>query len=189
MRQRAGSIRSMALACVVGMSACTGDDSGREATEGVLDRDGAATQQTEAADVRFLRDMIDHHEGLVVMAERAHERAADDSVRVVAENLHMMQAAERDTMVSMLASMFGEQHTPQPMEMHQAQADSLAQMTGVEHDRYFLETVIAHHQGALDMIDRMLPNLTTDHIRMMAENMRSAQQREIQELEGKLATL
>lgn len=173
----------------VALSACGGSDSPGEDTQSDADSGSAVTAQSPSGDPQFLRQMSDHHEGLVLIAEQARTRAQDDSVRAVAENLHMKQAAERDSMVAMLSEMFSEQHTAQPMAKNRAQADSASQMSGPEHDQYFLRTVIAHHEEGIQMIDQQMPNLTMDHVRLMAEKMRGDQQREIQELEGKLGSL
>ena len=178
-----------AVALAVALTACGGGDTESEQTAAAGDTGSAASMESPSADVQFLRQMSDHHEGLVLIAEQAHMRAQDDSVQSVAEKLHMKQAAERDSMVAMLSDMFSEQHTPEAMAKNRAQADSVSDMSGTEADRYFLQTVIGHHQEGIVMIDQQLPSFSMDHVRMMAERMRSDQQREIQELEGKLSSL
>lgn len=180
---------SLLAAALLGLIACAGDsgDAGDNSADTTAIAGEAAAQAS--ADVDFLRQMSDHHEGLVLIAERAHERATDDSVRSVAENLHMKQAAERDSMVAMLSTAFQQQHTPQAMAKNRAQADSVAAQSGTEADRYFLNTTIAHHREGIGMIDQHFGHLTNPEVRSMAEKMKGDQQREIQELEGKLADL
>jgi uncharacterized protein (DUF305 family) len=148
-------------------------------------------QQTPAADAdhEFLRMMSDHHEGLEVMGADAMNRAVDDSVKTAAHNLHTKQAAQQDTMVAMIQRMYNEQHAPTIMPKNAAQADSLQQMSGADADRYFLRTTIAHHQEGIGMIDRFLPRFTKPEVRQMAERMREEQQRETQELQGKLSQM
>lgn len=185
-----GTSRFGLVIVALAVGACGGSDSAAEEdTQLNSDSGSAMSAQSPSGDVQFLRQMSDHHEGLVLIAEQAHTRAQDDSVRSVAENLHMKQAAERDSMVAMLSEMFSEQHAAQPMQKNRAQADSVSQMSGTEHDRYFLRTVIAHHQEGIRMIEQQMPGMTMDHVRMLAEKMRGDQQREIQELEGKLGSL
>lgn len=148
----------------------------------------AGGQQGPAQDPdhEFLRMMSDHHEGLEVIGAEAMNRAVDDSVKSAAHNLHTKQAAQQDTMVMMIQRMYNEQHTPTIMPKNAAQADSLRQMSGTDADRYFLRTTIAHHEEGIEMIDRFLPRFTKPEVRQMAEKMREGQQREIQELQGKL---
>lgn len=179
--------RTLTLALALAAGACGDGDDGAETA---ADTTAAAPPApAAAADAEFLREMTNHHEGLVLIAERAHTRAADDSVRTVAGNLHTKQSTERDSMVAMLGRDFGQQHTPQAMQKNVAQADTVAQKSAAEHDRYFLETVIAHHREGIGMIDRFLPRLTNAQVRSMTEQMKAVQQAEIQELEGKLGSL
>lgn len=178
--------RTLSLTVVVLLAACGG-----EGNEENPDTTAMADQPAAQAggDADFLRQMSDHHEGLVLIAEQAHTRATDDSVRSAAENLHMKQAMERDSMVAMLSSKFQQRHSPEAMAKNRAQADSVAQMSGAAADRYFVQTTIAHHREGLAMIDQHMGHLTDAQVRSMAEQMRSAQQREIQELEQKLQQL
>ena len=184
---RVGS--KVAVALVVTLAACAGGDTDSGGAAVGDGSGGAATVDSPSADVQFLRQMSDHHQGLVLISEQAHTRAQDDSVRTVAENFHMKQAAERDSMIAMLSEMFNEQHTPEAMAKNRAQADSVSGMSGTEADRYYLQTVIGHHREGIATIDQQMPSLSMDHVRTMAERMRSDQQREIQELEGKLESL
>lgn len=148
-------------------------------------RQGAAQEP----DHEFLRMMSDHHLGLAAMGEDAANRAADASVKSAARKLTTKQAAQRDTMVAMIRRMYDERHDPAIMPQNRAQADSLRQTSGPEVDRYFLRTTIAHHEEGTRMIDRFMPRFTRPEVRQMAERMRAEQQREIQELRGKLQRL
>ena len=141
------------------------------------------------ADHEFLRMMSDHHEGLVVMGEDAMNRAADDSVKSAAHMLHTKQMAGRDSMVAMIQQMYNEQHQATIMPKNAAQADSLRQMSGEATDRYFLQTTIAHHQEGIAMIDQFMQRFTKPEVRQMAEKMRAEQEKEIEELQGKLSSL
>ena len=150
---------------------------------------GGEQSPAQDADHEFLRMMSDHHEGLVVMGEDAMNRAVDDSVKSAAHMLHTKQDAGQDTMVMTIQRMYNEQHTPTIMPKNAAQADSLRQMNGAAADQYFLRTTIAHHEEGIQMIDQFLPRFTKPEVRQMAEKMRQEQQREIQELQGKLGQM
>jgi uncharacterized protein (DUF305 family) len=133
--------------------------------------------------------MSDHHEGLVAMGAEAMDLATDDSVRSAAYVLHTKQQAERDSMVAMIQSEYGEQHHPTAMPKNAAQTDSLQEAAGVERDRYFVQKTVGHHREGIAMIDQYLPRLTKAPVRRMAEKMKADQQREIEELQGKLSQL
>lgn len=149
----------------------------------------ASAAGEESADIRFLRGMIDHHEGLVLVAQRAQERAQDDSVSATADHLHRTQVEERDSMLALLANGFGVQHTPRALARHVAQADSVTGLPIADHDRYFLRAVIAHHREGIAMVDLIASGLRNENVRSMAETLKAEQQREIAELESKLASL
>jgi len=46
----------------------------------------------------------------------------------------------------------------------------LARLSGVELDRAFLDHMIPHHAGAVDMAHRALPNLTSPELQTMARD-------------------
>lgn len=192
-------MRSRALLLLGGLTiAGCGGEEGSETGAGTADSAATVTDTATAgmqhgaaqdADHEFLRMMSDHHEGLVAMGMDAMNRAQDDSVKSAAHRLHEKQAMERDSMVVMIQQMYNEQHRPTIIPKNQAQADSLRQMSGQGVDRYFLQTTIAHHREGIQMIDQHLPRLAKPQVRQMAEKMRAEQQKEIQELEGKLSSL
>ena len=178
------------------LSACGGGETeeaavATDSASAGMDSMGMAMEMgpPQDADHEFLRMMANHHEGLIAMGQEAMNLASDDSVRTAAHNLHTKQMMERDSMVAMIQRDYGEQHHLMMMPRNAAQVDSLRQTTGTETDRYFLQKTIEHHREGIGMIDRFLPRLTKAPVRQMAETMKSDQQREIQELEGKLGQL
>lgn len=130
--------------------------------------------------------MADHHEGLVVMASAAMNKATRPETQADAHKLHTKQAAERDTMVAKIRSAYNESLTPMLMPDNRAMNDSLQQKSGAAYDRDFYRNVIAHHRHAIQMIDQFLPRLTDPQVRQMAEKMRQDQTREIAEFERKM---
>ena len=137
------------------------------------------------ADHEFLRSMSNHHEGLVRIATQAMEKGASETTKTDAHKLHEKQASERDQMVNMIQTSYAESYMVMPMAKNLAQADSLSQMAGAEHDKTFYRMVVAHHREGIQMVDQFLSRLTKADVRQMAEKMKSDQQREIQELEPK----
>lgn len=137
------------------------------------------------ADHEFLRMMSDHHEGLVVMMDGAIERATSASARADAKRLHMKQDAERDSIVAIIRTVYSDTITPMVTPSAKATNDSLEQTTGAAYNRELYRRVIMHHQEGIKMIDDFLPRLTRANVRQMAQEMRAAQQREIQEFQPK----
>lgn len=69
------------------------------------------------------------------------------------------------------------------MSMHDMSA-ILEGKTGDAFDAAFLEGMIPHHQGAIDMANAALTNAKHDEIKNMAKAIISAQQKEIDQMEG-----
>lgn len=140
-------------------------------------------------DVQFMAMMTNHHEGLIAMGAQAMDKASDDSVKTAAQHLHTKQQKDRDEMLGMMSQMRMTQHKPMMMARNKAQLDSLTAKTGKEYDRYFLQTAIAHHQEGISMIDEFLSKMKDAKAKQMAERMKTEQQKEIRELQGKLKAL
>jgi uncharacterized protein (DUF305 family) len=114
-----------------------------------------------AADIEFLQHMIVHHEQAVVMALLVPERTERDEFVRFASYVRRGQAAEIESMRSLLdlaadrGMVVGEHglhgDPPMPGMLSRAQIDALASATGIEFERLWLEGMIYHHQGAIDM--------------------------------------
>jgi uncharacterized protein (DUF305 family) len=176
-------------ACAGSDRDASGDTAGTTASgvAGVSDTGtaGMAHGPAKDADHEFLRAMSDHHEGLVVMASAAMNKASRPETQADAHKLHQTQAEERDKMVGMIRSSYSESHAPTVMLKHRAMNDSLQEKSGAEYDRDFYRRVTMHHREGLQMIDRFLPRPTNAQVRQMAEQMRRDQTREIAQFERK----
>lgn len=114
-----------------------------------------------AADLTFMQHMILHHEQAVAMALLVPERSVRPEFHQFAGFVRRAQAAEIGVMRSLLdlAAERGldlpEQHLhgdpPMPGMLSLAQMDALAAASGDEFERLWLQGMIHHHQGALDM--------------------------------------
>lgn len=112
-------------------------------------------------DLLFLHHMIMHHEQAVVMSPMVPMRSDRDEFIRFAGYVRRAQAAEIELMQSLLdhAGYRGLEvpdHSPHgdpPMDsmLSTAQMDALAAASGTEFERLWLEGMIYHHQGALDM--------------------------------------
>jgi uncharacterized protein (DUF305 family) len=133
----------------------------------------------------FLRMMVDHHHGLVVMSDTAIPRLAGAIAKSDAQKLRDKQASEQQQMSQMLQTTYTDSHAPMIMPSNQAMIDSVrATAAGAEADRAYYRQVIAHHQEGVHHVDMHLPHLTGE-VKQMAEKMKADQQREIREFERK----
>lgn len=76
---------------------------------------------------------------------------------------------------------------PMPGLATAEQIERLKSLTGVEAEKYFLELMIAHHKGALDMAEAVLDRSDYRPIVALATGVISAQESEISVMEAMLA--
>ena len=119
------------------------------------------------ADVVFMQDMIPHHNQAVQMAELVAARTNREELKDVAGRINASQADEIEFMQEWLQSR-GEtvpdptahdaMHTSHVMAGMASAEDmaKLADSTGTDFDRLFLQLMIAHHDGAVTMVEELL---------------------------------
>jgi uncharacterized protein (DUF305 family) len=133
-----------------------------------------------ADDVRFMQHMVVHHGQAVEMVELLRTRGADPTVRRLGERIALSQEAEIALMRGWLSDRGQPETSPDlhaghgahaghampgmapsdtpvmPGMLSPAQMQALASAEGAAFDRLFLEGMIQHHQGALDMVADLL---------------------------------
>jgi uncharacterized protein (DUF305 family) len=153
-------------------------------------------QQHNQADVTFLQGMIPHHAQAISMAQLASRRAASPQVKALASRIEAAQNPEIQQMSALLNSwgapvpattenMPGMHHQPgqMPGMMNNAQMQQLSSASGPAFDRMFLQMMIAHHQGAVSMAQTELAQGTNPAARQLAQQIITAQQAEIGEMQ------
>lgn len=118
-----------------------------------------------AEDVAFMQAMIVHHQQAVDMARLAKDRTNTEALQTIAGRIESSQADEITFMQTWLKER-GEPVEDAMMKDHahhmmkgMASPDALkalAAAKGTEFDRQFLTLMIAHHDGALDMVTKLL---------------------------------
>lgn len=135
-----------------------------------------------AADVAFMQHMIVHHAQAVEMVELLETRGSHATVRRLGQRIALSQEAEMELMRNWLTERgqplempgMGDDHNGMDHSAHAghampasdtpvmagmlspAQMQALASASGPTFDRLFLEGMIQHHHGALDMVDALL---------------------------------
>lgn len=77
----------------------------------------------------------------------------------------------------------------QMMQMSDADMDALRAATGVEFDKLFLQQMIAHHQGAIEMAEVEIARGQNPATLALAESIKSGQTAEIAQMQQMLAAL
>lgn len=118
------------------------------------------------ADIRFLQGMIPHHAQAKEMSALAEGRTNNEGVLAVAERITLSQDDEIGMMQDWLRNQ-GLEVTPEdahhdddfelmPGMLSEDDVAQLSAASGPEFDRLYLEFMIDHHQGALDMVEMLL---------------------------------
>ena len=154
-------------------------------------------------DVTFMRDMIHHHDQAVQMAELVKERTNLPELVAVAGRINASQADEIAFMQTWLrergesvpdASMHRGMDMKGTMVGMASPADMarLATLKGADFDRLFLTLMIAHHDGALKMVDALVkkPGSAYDPVLFQfTSDVKSEQKAEIDRMSALLGTL
>ncbi|HEY0601235.1 DUF305 domain-containing protein, partial [Brevundimonas sp.] len=131
-----------------------------------------AANRYSVDDVRFMQDMIVHHRQAVEMAALVRDRTNRQPLIEVAGRIDASQADEIAFMQGWLRergetapagaehAMHGAGHAPghaaMPGMATPEQMAALAAAEGPAFDRLFLERMIAHHEGAVEMVAKLL---------------------------------
>ena len=137
------------------------------------------------SDLMFAQMMIPHHEQAIQMAEWAKTRAEDPKVKALAEKILSEQAPEIATMSSWLkeAGQALEDHSMHMAGMlSEEELEKLKALSGKAFDKYFLESMIKHHEGAVVMAQDAL-NTSNVIVKTLLENIIQTQNLEISEMQ------
>ena len=116
------------------------------------------------ADVNFLKGMVIHHQQALFMSRLAKKRTNNKTIIDLANRIDVSQEDEINFMESWLKSR--EEIMPKMPHDHSAnmemagmatplQLKSLENSESTDFDRLFLQLMIAHHDGALEMVEEL----------------------------------
>ncbi|MEH1130587.1 DUF305 domain-containing protein [Micromonospora sp. CPCC 206061] len=152
------------------------------------------------ADVQFAQMMIVHHQQAVEMATLADTRAKDAELKQLATQIKAAQEPEITTMTGWLtawgqstAAPDGGHNMPgmneMPGEMSEEDMKKLEAASGTEFDRMFVQMMVAHHNGAIQMArDEQQKGSNTD-AKALAAAIEKTQTAEVEKLQSILDRL
>jgi len=125
----------------------------------------ATTGGHNQADITFAQSMIPHHQQAVQMAEMAQTRAGNPEVKALAAKIEQAQAPEIEQLTGWLstwgapapsAPAGGGHDMPgmnnqMPGMMTDKDMAAMKAATGAGFDKMFLQMMIRHHEGAIEM--------------------------------------
>lgn len=156
---------------------------------GSMMSDQEATGAYSDDELMFASMMIPHHEQAVAMSELALENTTNPDVIALATAIRDAQGPEITQMQSWLdQSDYSGTHAGH-MDMGGMLSDEeiakLAIAKGAAFDRLFLEGMIAHHEGAIEMAS-MIKDSTNSEVKKLYENIVTSQSAEIEAMKALL---
>jgi uncharacterized protein (DUF305 family) len=139
-------------------------------------------------DVAFATNMIPHHKQAVDLAALVPDRSTDPAVVALAQQISAAQQPEIEVMKVFLVQWnenpdAGSGHTGHGASMQgmvdDATMSKLKSLNGAEFDKLWLESMISHHQGAIEMAKAEIANGENVDAKSLAQNIVKTQEAEI----------
>jgi uncharacterized protein (DUF305 family) len=195
----------LVVAAPVVLAACGGDDSATGSTTTAQAASGTPTTAPPSGgavhnsiDVAFAQGMIPHHAQAVEMSELAATNTSDPEVQALATEIIAAQGPEIALMTEWLTAWGAEVPDPgasmdENMELaggmmmsgmiSDADLDRLRSARDAEFDRLYLELMIQHHEGAIEMAQQELDGGDSPEATALAQRIIDTQQAEITRME------
>lgn len=195
---RPAAIAALALTALLALSGCAGDTGTDNGMVGMdHDRSSAPAMTADAndADIMFARMMKEHHAQAVEMSDVLLSKdGVDDRVVSLAEDIKAAQEPEMRTMDQWLRRWGTDPHSMDGMDhgsgmMSDEDMQALDEASGADAGRLFLQQMIRHHEGAVDMAQDEVDNGQNRDAVALAETIIEAQTEEIATMKEILATL
>ena len=147
-------------------------------------------------DLQFIDMMTPHHEGAVLMATTAQDRAEHAELNAMADAMIAAQNEEISQMKAWRQAWYGSDQTPPVDEMpmlpgleHDSMMMDMVQMneelkTANPFDKAFIDAMIPHHQMAIDAAEMAQQKAERPEIRALAATILDDQQAEIDQMKA-----
>lgn len=136
----------------------------------------------------FIEGMIPHHKEAVDTAKEVIARGGSTpEIKQLAENIVVAQEKEIDEMKQWYQDWYGEPYTG--TGEYQPMMRELANLSGVQLDRVFLEDMIGHHMGAIMMAQSVQSYVEHDEIAILTQAIMTTQSAEIAQMRQMLKGL
>ncbi len=181
-----------ALSSVVVVSACskTEDHSAHVSSTATTSEQVAAHN---AHDVTFAQMMIPHHQQAIELSALVPDRSTNPAVVTLATTISGEQQPEIAAMKALLVQWDVDlnatsDHSDMPMAgmVDDATMTKLQSLKGAEFDTLWLQSMISHHQGAIEMAGGEVAAGQNVDMISMAKNIVTAQQAEIDQMKKML---
>jgi len=187
----------VAVAAALFLSSCGGSSSDGHTDRKTTDEPVITGQPAgyNADDVAFATNMIPHHEEAVELSAMVPDRSTNAELISLAQQISAAQQPEINVMKVFLVQWneipeassghAGHGNTMQGM-VDAATKTKLQSLQGAEFDKLWLESMISHHQGAIEMAKAELANGENVDSKGLAKNIVATQEAEIGQMKQML---
>jgi uncharacterized protein (DUF305 family) len=186
-----------ALAAVLFLSSCSGATSDSHADHPKTDGPVITGQPAgyNADDVAFATNMIPHHQQAVDLSAMVPDRSSNAGLIALAKQIAAAQQPEINVMKVFLVQWNENPDTNSGHQGHgntmQGMVDAptmakLQSLNGAEFDKLWLESMISHHQGAIEMAKAEVANGDNVDAKSLAQTIVTTQETEIGQMKQML---
>ena len=133
-------------------------------------------------EIMFAQMMIPHHEQAISMSEIALKKSRNQAILKLSNQIKSLQGTEKSQLAYWLKATDSSMTMDHDMQMSGMltvkELASLKRLTGTQFDRTFLQLMIKHHQGAIEMVD-LISDSKNLEAKALAKAIKSAQSKEI----------
>ena len=141
-------------------------------------------------DLQFIDTMIAHHQAAIDMAKLADGRADDDDLKELATDIIEDQGAEIKKMNDWRSAWFPENPPPainmdlpgMKHGMSGMDLGKLAELKGTEFDKEFVNQMIPHHEGAIEMARDLANRTQRTELKELGGAIVTTQQEDIEDM-------
>lgn len=198
MKNRSVATAAITLTALLAFTGCAGTSSGGDMpgmNHGGSSSSAPASADANDADIMFASMMKEHHAQAIEMSDMLlGKEGVDERVVALAEEIKAAQEPEIQKMEQWLEDWGADTSGMEGMDhgdgmMSEEDMKALEDATGADAGRLFLEQMIQHHEGAVDMAQEEVDNGQNSDAIALAETIIDAQTSEIATMEEILATL
>ncbi len=184
-----------ALTTAVVVSSCSKSEDHSQHATSATSTSAQAAAAHNADDVMFAQMMIPHHQQAIELADLTPQRTDNQALLKLANTISAEQQPEIETMKALLVQ-WGADPTMGDHGMHGGNAmqgmvddatmTKLKSLNGPEFDTLWLQSMIAHHQGAIEMAKTEIAKGQSVDLTTMAKSIVTSQQAEIDQMKQML---
>lgn len=130
-------------------------------------------------EIKFMTNMIDHHQMAIMMSELCLEKAIHPELLALCEQIIAAQAAEIEQMQGWLAEWYGVSYEPQMKPGDTRMMEKLAALSPEEFEIAYMEMMIKHHAKAVKEGEHCLERAYHEELKELCENIIKTQLQEM----------